>query len=275
MGRWKWCAGGVGMLVFSAFLSAECLEAQDIRGRVVDSENGAAVGLAAIFLLDRERKPIQVWAADIEGNYVLTVPEGGEYIMIVERLGYFENESPLLAVEEGGVYGVDFEMRPEPFRLDPLQVTVQNEKLEDFLTLEFGQHPASLPGYRSIQGWRLEEAKLKAEDVTETLRYLYIPVSHGARVCVGSVGAPGHLARSGWQRQNEAVERAAEGPGETPTRKGQCGALFVDGYQCSNEYIESIDMDRIGVVVTLENAVHMYTREFDWTFRPSGGAPSC
>jgi hypothetical protein len=275
MGRGIWRGVGAGLFVLGALLSAERLEAQEIRGRVVDSENGAAVGLAAIFLLDRDRNPVAAWAADVDGNYILTAPEGGEYIMIVERLGYFESESPLLAVEEGGVYGVDFEMRPEPFRLDPLEVTVQNEKLEDFLTLEFGRHPASLAGYRSIQGARLEEAKLMSDDNTETLRNLYIPVSHGARVCVGSLGAPGHPARSAWERQNEAVEAATAGPSEAPTRTGQCGALFVDGYQCLNEQFESINMDRIGVVVTFTNAVHLYTRDFDWTFRPGGGAPGC
>jgi hypothetical protein len=162
--------------------------AQEVRGRIVDAENGAAVGLAAIFLLDAERNPMQAGAADIEGNYRVVIPGAGEYYLVVERLGYFENESPLFAVGAAGTYAVDFEMRPEPIRLDPLQVTVDNESLERFLTLRLGVHPATLRGYRSIQGVRLQEAKLKAKDNTDLLRWLYVPVSHGSSVCIGSYG---------------------------------------------------------------------------------------
>jgi hypothetical protein len=144
---------------------------------------------------------------------------------------------------------------------------VENEALEDFLKLSFGVHPATLPGYRSIQGVRLEEAKLKADDNTDLLRWLYIPVTHGARVCVGTFGAPDLPARSGWERQNAR--------GAAADAQAQCGALYVDDRRCRNELIDTIDMDRIGVVVTFRGAVHMYTRDFDWTFRPGGGVAEC
>jgi len=242
--------------------------AQEIRGRIVDAQNGAPVGLAIIFVLDAERELVERGAANVEGFYVIEPPGAGEYYLIIERLGYFENETPLLAVEAGGQYGVDIEMRPEPFRLDPLEVAVENEKLEDFLKLTFGVHPATIPGYRNIQGLRLEEAKLKAEDNTDLLRWLYIPVSHGlSGVCVGAFGGPDLPARSGWERQNARSETA------DPER--QCGALYVDDHRCRNEHIEEIVMDRIAVVVTFFGAVHMYTRDFDWTFQPGGGGPAC
>ena len=257
----------LGLASIAVLCGGSDLAAQEIRGRVVDAQNGAPVGLAAIIVLDPDRKPVFTRAADVEGFYSFSLPSSGEYYLVVERLGYFENESPLLAVEASGSYGVDIEMRPEPFRLDPLEVTVDNERLENFLTLTFGQHPASLPGYRSIQGIRLEEAKVKAADNTDLLRWLYIPVSHGRRgVCVNVYG--GGLA--GRSTMDQINARAAELDPEA-----QCGALYVDGYRCRNEHIESIAMDRVGVVVTLSGSVHLYTRDFDWTFRPGGGAPAC
>ena len=243
------------------------VSAQELRGRVVDSQNGAPVGLAAIFLLDADREPLLSSSADVDGYYRVATPGPGEFYLVVERLGYFETETPLFSVEPQRVYDVDIEMRPEPFRLDPLQVTVENERLEDFLKLSFGQHPATLPGYRNIQGVRLEEAKLKAKDNTDLLRWLYIPVSHGRRVCIGSYGAPALPARSTAERTNAQAEEADP--------DAQCGALYVDGHRCRNEYIEEIVMDRIAVVVTLRSAVYLYTREFDWTFRPGGGGPGC
>lgn len=247
----------------------ERLDAQVISGRVVDAENGAGVGLAAIIVLDPERTPLLMRAADTAGVFRVDFPEAGEYYLVIERLGYFETESPLLAVAAGGEYSVDFEMRPEPIRLDPLQVSVSNEALEDFLTLEFGVHPATLRGYRAIQGVRLEEAKLKAEDNTDLLRWLYIPVSHGQRVCVGTFGAA-LPARMGYER---TMARADAASSIDPER--QCGAVYVDGIRCRNEHLEEIDMDRIAVVVTVESAVYLYTRDFGWTFRPGSSTGAC
>lgn len=247
--------------------------AQEIRGRVIDSENGAPVGLAAIFVLDAERDPVVAGGADVEGFYSIQLPAAGEFIVIVERLGYFETESPLVAIPDDGVLSADFEMRPEPFRLDPLEVVVQNEELEDFLTLEFGVHPATIPGYRSIQGFRLAEAKLKAEDNTDLLRWLYIPISHGRAVCVGTFAAGGGAElpkRMGYERV-----MAAQDVSNSVDPRLQCGQLILDGIPCRNEHIDEIPMDQIAVVVTVPGEVRLYTRTFDWTFKPGGAAGSC
>lgn len=238
--------------------------AQEIRGRVVDANIGVAVGLAGVFVLDAERNIVESVGADTAGYYTVEPPGAGEYILYVQRLGYFENETPLIAVEAGGVYGVDFELRPEPFRLDPLEVVVRNEELTRYLSLELGVNPNSVLGYRAYQGIRLEEAKLKAEDNTDLLRWLYVPVSHGIQgVCVGSYGMalperpPGSLRRD---------YRSAGRGGER-----RCGALFVNDLRCPNEFIEEFAMDEIAVVVLLGGSVRLYTRDFEWTFNPNRG----
>lgn len=230
------------------------LEAQEIRGRLVDAENGAPVGLAGVFLLDGERELVVGSASDTTGYYAITAPAAGEYYLYVQRIGYFENETPLFEAEAGGAYGVDFEMRPEPFRIDPLEVTVRNEELERFLTLEFGVNPNTILGYRSYQGVRVQEAKLEAEDNTDFLRELYIPISHGIQVCVGSI------------YRGHAMRTTGSAGGER-----ECGDLSVDGYDWPNEHIENIDLAQIAVVVTVPGSVRLYTRQFDWTFRPGAG----
>lgn len=245
--------------------------AQAIQGRVTDAENGAAVGLAAVIVLDATRDPILMAGADVEGFYSIELPEAGEYIIVVERLGYFENESPLVAIAAEAVLSADFELRPEPFRLDPLEVVVENEALEDFLTLEYGIHPATMPGFRSYQGIRLAEAKLKAADNTDLLRELYIPISHGREVCVGTFGAGTELPeRMGYERV-----MAAQDASNSVDPRRQCGQLILDGIRCRNEHIEEIPMDQIAVVVTVPGEVRLYTRDFDWTFKPGGAAGSC
>lgn len=232
-------------------LSTGSLEAQEVRGRLIDADNRQPVALAGVFLLDRDRELVRGAATDTAGYYTIEAPGPGEYILFAQRLGYFENETPLLDLESGRTYGADIEMRPEPFRLDPLEVTVRNEELERHLTLELGVNPNSVLGYRAYQGIRLQEAKLKAHDNTDFLRWLYVPVTHGPEVCVGSiyVGLP--------------ERRAGSAGGER-----QCGNLMVDGYRVPNEHIESIELDRIVVVVLFPGQVRLYTREFDWTFRP-------
>lgn len=261
----------LAMLVAVGAAFAPDLNGQIISGQIVDAQNGAPVGLAAVFVLTADREPIMMRGADVDGRYVVELPGPDEYYLVVERLGYFENETPLLSVGSTGEYTVDMEMRPEPIHLDPLEVTVANERLEDFLTLEFGQHPASLSGYRNIQGIRLAEAKLGAKDNTDVLRRLYIPVSHGINgVCVGTFGAPPLPARSTSERINPA------NPATDPRDPSQqCGAIFVDGLRCRNDHLEEILIDRIGVVVAFSNSVHLYTRDFDWTFRPANGGGVC
>lgn len=262
----------LGSLVLLMLAGPAAAAAQVIEGRITDAENGAPVGLSAVVLLDAERRPVEMAAADVDGRYSITVPGEGAYYLFVERLGYFENESPLLGIEGEGPFRADFEMRPEPFRLDPLEVTVNNEELEDYLSLEFGVHPATLEGYRAIQGVRLAEAQAKARDNTDLLRWLYIPIIHGRQVCIGTFGAGSDLPpRMGYER----TQAAADAQGQPVDPASSCGALYVDGIRCRNEHIEQIDRSRIGVVVVLPGVVRLYTRDFDWSFRPGGRTGAC
>ncbi len=254
------------LFVLALAVGPGAVAGQTVQGRAVDANNGEPVGLAGVFLLDSARELIVGSAADAEGYYSIEVPGAGEYYLFFQRLGYFENETPLLEIPGPGDFGVDVEMRPEPFRLDPLEVTVQNEELEDFLTLEFGVNPNSIFGYRVYQGIRVEEAKLLAEDNTDFLRELYVPVSHGQRVCIGTFG--GSMPERGSMARINAAADAAT-PVAVETMNAQCGQLFLDGIQCRNEHIEEIDLDRIAVVVLTPGSVRLFTRGFEWTFKPN------
>lgn len=243
------------LLAWALLASAGPAGAQTLRGTVLDATNGRPVQLAGVYLLDRNREPIALAIADSLGRYQLTVPGSAEYFLFAQRLGYVEVESPLLAISHGRDYELDLELRPEPIALDPLEVTVRNEEFHDWWRLEYGGNPRDTPGFRLIQGARLEEARLRAEDNTGTLRFLYIPITHGQRVCIGVVP---RAERGGWRRP---VERS---PATDPD---SCGELYVDGRWIPNEHIEDLDMSTIAVIATFHGVVHMYTRGFNWTFR--------
>lgn len=257
------------------------LQAQTIRGQLVDAENGAPVGLAGVFILGVDRDVLVRAASDMDGFYSVEAPAAGAFYLYVQRIGYFENETPLFRAEENRTYSVDVEMRPEPFRIDALSVMVENEELENFLTLRLGENPNGLFGYRAYQGSMLQEAKLGAVDNTEILRRLNIWVSHGRQVCINTVASGGAvppsrngLARSTTPDQGEAVgDRGCVIP--TVEESGQggsgCGSLYLDGYPVPNDQIEQLEMESVAVVVTLPGTVQLYTREFDWTMRPGAG----
>lgn len=268
----------VAVAVSLGLLRASDATAQTVRGTVLDASNGRPVALAGVYLLDRERNSLVVAVADSLGRYGLSVPDSGEYFLVAERFGYHDLESPLLAISDERDYGLDLELRPQPLGLEPLNVTVRNEQVIEWLTREFGVNPTGAFGFRLLQGERLAEARTKGGNrPTETLRWLYIPVSHGLG-CV-AINATPRAATVGYRGpRNQAFP--APGTAQTGTRSMEqirsdfergpdtCGSVFVNDQLLPNEQIETIDMSSIAAIVTLPGLVRMYTFDFDWSFRP-------
>lgn len=254
---------------------APSAEAQTLTGRVLDASNEQPVSVAGIYLLDRDREGVAMAMADSTGRWVLVAPSGGEYFLVVQRFGYVDVESPLFAIEDGKDYALDFEMRPEPLGLAPVTVTVRNEELIDWLRLEMGVNPVSLFGFRILQGSRLEEARLKGRNKpTETLRWLYIPVSHGLEcVMVNTYSRPRSVSSFRGARVSQ-LPAAGQVPSGTSSFEERlrnpsrgCGSLYLNDRPIPNEQLEHIDMSRVAVIVTLPGLVKMYTYDFDWAFR--------
>jgi len=268
-------------LLVAALAAAPPMDAaaQSVRGTVLDATSGRGVALAGVYLLDRERETIAVAMADSLGRYVLGVPASGEYVLAAARFGYRDMESPLLSIAGDLQYYLDLELRAEPLGLEPLNVTVSNTRAVEWLTRELGIDPSGEFGFRLLQGDRLAQARTKGRNrPTETLRWLYIPVSHGVD-CV-SINAVPRAVTIGFSGPRNAAFGA---PGAAPvgTRSTErmraefergpdrCGRLYVDDRLLPNEQIESIDMTRIAAIVTMFGEVRMYTVGFDWSFRPA------
>ena len=229
-------------LVASAVALGNRLSAQEISGRALDAANGTPVALAEVELLDSANVRVAATTSNSFGRFVLTASVAGGYHVVIRRIGYVDMRSPLVMLTGGKRYDIDFEVEPEPFRLEGVEVTVENEKRDHWLRREFRAHPNSIRGFRLIQGARLAEAKGKSDDNTELLRWLYIPVSHGRRVCVLGLF-------------------------------DQCGQLYVDGRRVLNEHIDTYDMESVVAVVTIGRGgagrgaggrVYLFTRDFKW-----------
>lgn len=254
------------------------IEAQQVRGRVLDATNGQPVQLAGVWLLDRDRGQVDLAMADSVGRYFVTVPDSGEYFIVAERFGYFETESPLLAISGSRDYDLDLELRPEPIRVEGLDVAVRNEEVVRWLTLEYGRNPSEFFGFRILQGTRLQEAKTKGRfDPTQTMRWLYIPVSHGGCVSINANSYAEIVSPMAGPRARPFEPGAVPGGTSERTAQGSeadpdadpCGgtSLFVNDRHVPNSLLDTVDMRSIAVVITLPNLVRMYTYDFDWAFR--------
>jgi hypothetical protein len=269
---------GVALCVGALVVTAPA-GAQVVSGRVLDSTNGAPVSLVGVHLLDRQRDHVAITVADSLGRYFLTVPDSGEYFIVAQRYGYTDLESPLLAISNQRDYDLDLELRPEPIGLGGVTVTVRNEAVVEWLTREFGMNPSEAYGFRLLQGARLEEAKARAKyEPTGTLRWLYVPISHGRCVSINALPQPQSVS---WFRGDRSQAFPGPGTPQTGTRSREdgmpatgsgpdgrdCGTLMVDDRVIPNELIDTVDMSGIAVVVTLPGSVWMYTYEFNWAFR--------
>ena len=252
--------------------------AQVVQGSVLDAANGRPVPQAGVYLLDREHNSLVVAMADSLGRYALAVPDSGTYYLAAQRFGYRDTESPLLAISGDRTYGVDLELRPEPLGLGAINVTVRNDQMMDWLSRELGKSPAGDFGFRVLQGERLAEAKAKGHNnPTETLRWLYIPVSHGLE-CVSINAVPRAVTVGFRGPRTSAFGTSGQAPTGTVSMDQlradyagatthPCGSLTINDRVVPNEQIEDVDMSSIAVVVTFLDAVRMYTYDFDWSFR--------
>lgn len=278
MARTAWAAGVLIASLGTAAGTASPLVAQTIRGTVIDATNNRPVPTAGVQLMDGDRNSLQVAMADSLGRYALTVPDSGSYFLVAQRFGYEDMVSPLLALSDTRDYALDLELRPEPLGLGEITVTVRNEDAVRWLTREYGINPSGAFGFRLLQGDRLATAKAKGKlDPTETLRWLYIPVSHGME-CV-SINATPRAVRGGWKRTSQgafgdpAGAPAGTAPAETlasvasAAEGARCGSLMLNDRRLPNEQLETIDMSSIAVIITLPGLVRMYTYDFDWSFR--------
>lgn len=244
--------------------------AQSIRGRVVDESTDSLVSQAGVFLMDTDRNVVSSALGDDSGLYDLPVPAAGEYYLHVQRLGYFETESPLVEVRATRDYVVDFSLRPEPIRLDGIQVEVpqgrQNrwasERLRTMQFLEWKPvyaSPAALFGFRLITGMQLAEAKFKSDDTIDLLRWLYVPVYNtGDGLCANL--QPPRARRRGWRTST------SDDVADRPSGVWGCAHVYVDGRPFPAEHLATLAPGVVHAVMVLGGELHIITVGFEAKF---------
>ena len=123
----------------TAVVSADSVSGQEISGRALDAASGDPVALTEVELLDSANARVAATTSNSFGRFVLTAPVAGNYYVVMRRIGYTDTKSPLIMLSGGKRYDVDFEIAPEPFRLERVEVTVENETRDDWLRRTLGK----------------------------------------------------------------------------------------------------------------------------------------
>ena len=97
-----------------------------LRGVVLDDASRVAVVGAAIQLLDETGRRLLATIADGHGRFQFTLPAPGSYKLRVDRLGYFQRESPAFPVTAPTLQ-LEFQLTPHPVVLDSVFVHVKSE----------------------------------------------------------------------------------------------------------------------------------------------------
>lgn len=105
------------------FIIPALLEAQAIRGQVVDASTGAPVSQANVVVFGDGGSAL-VTLADEDGNYQMRLPSAGVYLVQASRQGYRPTTADSLLVQGSVVVDVPLiELQPQPVVLDEVTAT--------------------------------------------------------------------------------------------------------------------------------------------------------
>lgn len=109
--------------------SASPLAAQALLGTLLDAGTRAALPEGLVTLLDRDSVVLAQVRTDTEGQFSLTVPRRGSYLLRAEHAGYRAATSPALGIGGDDTLTVEFMLAMDAVMLDPLVVTGRTRRL--------------------------------------------------------------------------------------------------------------------------------------------------
>jgi hypothetical protein len=105
------------------------LEAQSIRGQLLDDATEAPIVGATVSLLDARENAVRRVITDAAGWFSIADPLSGRYLLRAERIGYATVTSPPLDLVRGDTVVVELRTGVEAVPLAPLTVTESSRRL--------------------------------------------------------------------------------------------------------------------------------------------------
>lgn len=219
------------MVVAGLFGSAP-LEAQTIRGRVIDDSDERPVPSALVRLVDEAGTQVAATAADSVGRYRLLAPAPGVYRLLAERFGYDDFETPLLeAVSSDGTYALDLLLHSSPIPIRGIEVSAA--QVDQQVRLMTGVDPRRLR-WQPIREEELARHVEQAHDLTALMRWSNLP--------------------------SIDVRESLEGPCYLMRRYG-CLPVYLDGFELIPDAFDAVPLEMLNTIIVLSpNESIMYER---------------
>ena len=112
-------------LASGGFLADQSLEAQTVEGRILEASSERPVAAARVMLLDTARVPVASTTSHSSGTFSVHVREPGDYLLLVQALGYASFLDGIYELGDGGEISLEIRLRPSPLELDSLEVSVK------------------------------------------------------------------------------------------------------------------------------------------------------
>ena len=114
------------ILAIGVLGSVQSVEAQTLRGRILDSVTRDPVMLAYVGLITEGQSMAVAALADTNGTFEVTAPDPGEYVLYISRTGYEPLMDGVFELGEGGVFDVQIGLRPMPVELEEMVVEAES-----------------------------------------------------------------------------------------------------------------------------------------------------
>ena len=102
------------------------VEAQTLRGRILDSVTREPVMLAYVGLITEGESMAVAALADTDGVFELTAPDPGQYFVYISRTGYETLMDGVFELGEDGVFDVQIGLKPMPVELEEVVVEAES-----------------------------------------------------------------------------------------------------------------------------------------------------
>ena len=123
LGRSRWLLGAALLLATLLLLGASQVDAQVVRGAVVDRTTLGTVDGAGVWLLDSRGTPLGTGAvSDDSGRFAIQLPRAGRYRLRVARIGFGPETTEPFEVERGQTLTLQLFMEQRPVSLGEVEI---------------------------------------------------------------------------------------------------------------------------------------------------------
>jgi hypothetical protein len=127
--HWVARVGVIFGVLLMALANADAASGQRIRGRLVDLVSSGPLEAGALTLRSADSVPLRTVFSDENGNWAFELPGPGVFYIEATRFGYQPWVAGPLEVEAEDDLNSVYRLWPQPFELDPIEVSVQATRL--------------------------------------------------------------------------------------------------------------------------------------------------